>query len=242
MSYLFLLLSHQGVVLGKFLELHPSFVQGRRVLELGSGTGVVGLVAACLGARHVTLTDYPNHRVMKLLEANVRSNAHVCEPCSVEAAPLAWGWVHESPTMASLLGVREGESEKEEEKKKGDGFDMILCSDLIYDKPRTQLLLATLRELSRSEENMNISRSSSSSCKQQEASSCEEKESKSHCTEQSHCSILMSYRVRNTGATDPVPEQMAMLAEYFDIRAVPESEYHPVFRSPDIQIVTLTPA
>lgn len=42
-----------------------------RVLELGSGTGVVGLALACLGASSVVLTDQP--KCMNLLRFNVES-------------------------------------------------------------------------------------------------------------------------------------------------------------------------
>jgi hypothetical protein len=47
-----------GEVLSQYLvHRGPEFMQGRRVLELGSGTGLVGLVAAQLGASKVTITD-----------------------------------------------------------------------------------------------------------------------------------------------------------------------------------------
>ncbi|CAG8686000.1 3541_t:CDS:1 [Acaulospora colombiana] len=47
-----------GEVLSQYLvHRGPEFMQGRRVLELGSGTGLVGLVAAQLEASKVTITD-----------------------------------------------------------------------------------------------------------------------------------------------------------------------------------------
>ena len=50
-----------GVVMARALQ-HPEiaiFIAGKRVLELGSGCGVAGLVAAAMGAAHVSLTDLP---------------------------------------------------------------------------------------------------------------------------------------------------------------------------------------
>ena len=41
--------SIQAVVLGEFMTKHPDLVRGKKVLELGAGTGLAGLVAASLG-------------------------------------------------------------------------------------------------------------------------------------------------------------------------------------------------
>lgn len=49
-----------AVVLAGFLGQHPDCVHGKVVLELGAGVGLVGLVAARLGARKVTITDRPD--------------------------------------------------------------------------------------------------------------------------------------------------------------------------------------
>jgi predicted nicotinamide N-methyase len=48
-----------GVVLAEYLLHDPCLVKGKRVVELGSGVGLTGLVAAgCCGASSVRLTDY----------------------------------------------------------------------------------------------------------------------------------------------------------------------------------------
>ena len=47
-----------SLVLCDFLKRNSELVRGKRVLELGSGTGIAGLYAAKLGAEHVTLTDF----------------------------------------------------------------------------------------------------------------------------------------------------------------------------------------
>ena len=44
-----------------WLVERPWLVQGKRVLEVGAGVGLPGLLAAKLGAAHVLLTDYEDH-------------------------------------------------------------------------------------------------------------------------------------------------------------------------------------
>ena len=47
-----------GLAFSRLLVHCPSFVEGKRVLELGAGLGAVGLAAATAGAASVLLTDY----------------------------------------------------------------------------------------------------------------------------------------------------------------------------------------
>lgn len=83
-----------AVILSRVLCRHPELVRGRRVLEIGAGLGLAGLVAAHLqqkpakttqsathrsacpqgGATSVTLSDF-NPLVLRALEANVALNA-----------------------------------------------------------------------------------------------------------------------------------------------------------------------
>ncbi len=46
-----------GLALARHVLDHPAVVAGRRVLDLGAGSGIVGIAAAKAGARHVLAAD-----------------------------------------------------------------------------------------------------------------------------------------------------------------------------------------
>ena len=58
-------------------------VQGLQVLELGSGTGLVGMVCALAGADRATLTDYPSTNILKNIRHNIETNAIAREQSSL---------------------------------------------------------------------------------------------------------------------------------------------------------------
>lgn len=62
----------QGEDLAEFLGQHRHLVAGKRVLDLGTGTGIAGLAAAQCGARKVTLTDHA--ALGPLVQSNVERN------------------------------------------------------------------------------------------------------------------------------------------------------------------------
>ena len=110
--------------------------RGRRVIEIGSGTGFVGLGLARLGATSVVLTDKPSQ--IPLLLRNVEHNRGPSEGgdsewiAGVEVAPLSWGkgWSAEAPR----LGLR-------------DAFDWVVCCDCVYPGVSPEPLITTLLEL-----------------------------------------------------------------------------------------------
>jgi predicted nicotinamide N-methyase len=69
-------------------ERDSSWLRDKHVLELGSGTGLLGLVAARLGAASVTLTDLPSELPLLLANAAKRDSKN-SSPVFVK--PLAWG-------------------------------------------------------------------------------------------------------------------------------------------------------
>lgn len=92
------------------------WLENKHVLELGSGTGLLGLVAARLGAASVTLTDLPSE--LDLLRANVALNDDAASsPTRVE--PLVWG---DETGMLQLI----------DRARLPSGFDVVLCCDLVY--------------------------------------------------------------------------------------------------------------
>jgi len=102
------------------LQERREMVQGRRVMELGAGLGLVGVVAACVGASNVTLMDrepYALHCAM--------STAHLAEvEDRVQAAVVDW-------------------STREFEERYAGSADCVVASDVLYD-PNTVESLARM--------------------------------------------------------------------------------------------------
>ncbi len=96
---------HSAVALSLMLEEQPMLVAGRRVLELGCGLGLPGIVAAQLGAR-VTMSDF-DEVALVAAELNLRTNAPDAE-------------VHVLP-----LDFRMPPSET---------WDVLIAADVIYER------------------------------------------------------------------------------------------------------------
>lgn len=118
-----------GVVLGKFLEHAMETTQihlrDKKVVELGSGCGLVGCIAALLGA-HVLLTDLPDR--LKLLKKNVEENLYGNVRGSASVIELTWG-DHPDPKLIN------------------PSPDYVLGSDVIYSEEAVIDLIETLVEL-----------------------------------------------------------------------------------------------
>ncbi|PHU27031.1 hypothetical protein BC332_05363 [Capsicum chinense] len=97
-----------------------------RILELGSGTGIVGIAAAAILGAKVTVTDLPH--VLPNIQFNVDANSQVLEKQTgvVDVAALSWG---ENLDMEAV----------------GRDYDLILGSDVVYHDHLYEPLIETLR-------------------------------------------------------------------------------------------------
>ena len=83
-----------GVYLADLLADAPPWadVRGRRVIELGAGTGLPAPVAAAAGAAHTVVTDYPDPDILANLAENVAQlQARAPARLALAAHGLAWG-------------------------------------------------------------------------------------------------------------------------------------------------------
>ncbi|XP_067154922.1 protein N-lysine methyltransferase METTL21A [Apteryx mantelli] len=113
-----------ALVLCAYLEAGNVDLCDRAVIELGAGTGLLGIVAALLGAR-VTVTD--RAAALALLESNVRANLPPELQPRAAVKELTWG--------RDLGSFPPG------------AFDLVLGSDIVYLEETFADLLRTLEHL-----------------------------------------------------------------------------------------------
>ncbi|CAE7854870.1 mettl21a [Symbiodinium necroappetens] len=120
------LLWGSGLVLAAWLVSSGS-VRSRRVLELGSGLGTGGLVAATLGAQEVVVSDRPGP-VLDKLQRNIRLNIVAHREHELPLRAWSLDWAAAQPT--------EGEAPV---------FDVILGADILYDRSSLPSLVLALQ-------------------------------------------------------------------------------------------------
>mmetsp|Transcript_30101 Transcript_30101/g.86198 ORF Transcript_30101/g.86198 Transcript_30101/m.86198 type:complete len:258 (+) Transcript_30101:32-805(+) len=111
-------------LLARHLCAHPELIRGRSVVELGAGLGLVGAVAAALGASPTVLTDCEG--ALPLLLRNRERLEEI--DASVDVARVDWG---SEADHAALLQAR------------GAGFDVVLGSDVVVGGFDTDKLFAS---------------------------------------------------------------------------------------------------
>ena len=99
-----------GLAMGAFLALEPvadEYIRGKAVVDVGSGTGFCGLVAAALGAQAVTMTD--RRCALPLIKKNVAANAQVLEGIvggqQLHVTQLEWGDTEAAAVLCGPLST-----------------------------------------------------------------------------------------------------------------------------------------
>lgn len=107
---------------------HYKFNHRLRILELGSGTGLVGIAAAAILGADVTVTDLAH--VIPNLKFNVSANAQIVGGGggTVVTAELSWGNVEQMEVV-------------------GKEYDVIMGSDVVYHDHLYEPLINTLKYL-----------------------------------------------------------------------------------------------
>ncbi|XP_029357711.1 EEF1A lysine methyltransferase 3 isoform X2 [Echeneis naucrates] len=115
-----------GLQLCRYLGAQAAQLGGKRIIELGAGTGVVGILAARLGAA-VTLTDLP--LALPQIQANISANVPSTGwPSPPTVLPLSWG---------------------EDHLNFPSNWDLVLCADIVYLPETYPLLMETLAHLAK---------------------------------------------------------------------------------------------
>ncbi|KIM45901.1 hypothetical protein M413DRAFT_64281 [Hebeloma cylindrosporum] len=112
-----------GQILANYLvQKGPKYLENKNILELGSGTGLVGLAIGAFSGMKIWITDQAP--LLSIMNCNIRLNRL---ESSVVAAELNWG----SPIPANIPRP-----------------DIILAADCVYFEPAFPLLVQTLSDLS----------------------------------------------------------------------------------------------
>ncbi|KAK0311897.1 Protein-lysine N-methyltransferase rrg1 [Friedmanniomyces endolithicus] len=109
----------------------PSLPPDGQILELGAGTGLVGLTAAILLKRTVILTDLPD--IVPNLDRNVRDNAALLARYDARAETAVLDW---SEPEAFILPSTSGEQQH----CLPHAFRLILATDCVYSPTHPALL------------------------------------------------------------------------------------------------------
>ena len=104
-------------------------VAGRRVLELGAGAGLPGIIAALNGASHTVISDYADEDLIRVIELNIKE--HCTGNQSVAACGFTFG--DRVDDLLSLGG--------------GARFDVVLMADLLFNRSEHEKLLRTLHQV-----------------------------------------------------------------------------------------------
>lgn len=118
--------------LGEYLCANPQIVRGRRILELGAGTGYLAILCGkFLGADHVIASDGSDDVINNLPESLFLNELQ--EGRKILPMDLKWGH--------ALVGT------EDQEWNMGEVVDVVIGADITYDESILPALVGTVEEL-----------------------------------------------------------------------------------------------
>lgn len=84
-----------GLMVAELISEHLTEwgVEGKRVLELGTGSGLTSIISVLCGAKEVVASDYPDSRLLANAQANVVANVPKGSAARVSVREHLWGCV-----------------------------------------------------------------------------------------------------------------------------------------------------
>lgn len=125
-----------GSTLAEYIALNPATIQGQRVVELGAGVGLTGIVALAHGASHVACTDY-TERSLENMRHNFQMVGSQYEN-NLEALYLDWTEFHENVTIGDPPSTIPGLAAVA-------NASVLLAADVIYDRSAIPHLAEVVR-------------------------------------------------------------------------------------------------
>jgi hypothetical protein len=113
-------------------------LRGAKVVELGSGTGVVGIACAALGASEVVLTDGGSRSLLKLAETNAAKNAAMNDDSRL---------IDSGKTAVRVCGYKWGDANVPQKIIESAPFDLIIGSDCTYSAGGHRALCDAVNDL-----------------------------------------------------------------------------------------------
>ncbi|KAJ3130303.1 hypothetical protein HK098_004350 [Nowakowskiella sp. JEL0407] len=126
---------NSAYILADLIEKGEINVTSKRVLELGAGAGIPGILAFLNNANHVVLSDYPAQEIMDTLQRNADSAKRFSKntESSISVVGHIWG---DQSTLSNVMT-----------KINSQKFDLIFLADTLWLSEQHSALLKTISQV-----------------------------------------------------------------------------------------------